>query len=831
MSVISYKFDCKRKSLKRCRCIDEMSAEKSNEQNCSSTELISNQYSVKEKKFIVDCSNTYLTSVPKEIPIRVTHLYLDDNSITALRDKSFEQQLPNLVLLSLKGNNLNKIGDNVFKFLPRLRVLDLYDNNINSLSNSVLKPLSKTLEKLDIGMNFNTYSTVSFEYFMSLVELTNLVELQMDIIRNKPLPKEYSQLKHLQKLSFVGGGRHIQFIRNDMFHSIKSLNITEVSLVGLKLHIIRNETFLKTPKLKILDISNNPGLGVHLADIAPSLRKTSIQTLRLNNTGIGNTYESVTEILTRFCDLRLKELILDSNFIRDLEPIFNSTCFRELEILSLAENCLVESINLTYNIFTIKHLVGLNMSSRCRVDENRAMIPSITKQRISKRAIDICGPGMACPIILPSKMKWIDLSHSGIHISQVPELVLLRNCTLNNLRVSYTGLRTIQFPIYCAFNVLFPLETVDFSNNGLKCINESSFDQSATNCDWSSVKYFYLNNNNLGKISGNICNRNKQNILGFLKPLSGLEVLDLSHNMIETRHSLTPLSNLSNLKFLDLSSNMLHNFSLDLNNLSSLVKLKLENNNLKYLSQGTTKQLDKLQASRQNSSCLEVDLSGNVFSCLCPDLYFLNWMTKTKIVLLNKENYQCEFNDGVTTNMHNIQLVIAKLESQCYSYIWLKVYISSQCLVYFLISVISLLYRFRHDIRYLFLKLKLNRHKLRNLLNPKQYTYSAFVSCVRIDCRKFVIQKLLPNLETEEMRFKFCIAQRNFVVGVTIIDNIMRAIDNSKRVIFIISKAFLDSGWRKEELRIAHRVCCQVLSYLKVCFFFYKEIFTSTIYC
>ena len=252
---------------------------------------------------------------------------------------------------------------------------------------------------------------------------------------------------------------------------------------------------------------------------------------------------------------------------------------------------------------------------------------------------------------------------------------------------------------------------------------------------------------------------------------------------------------------------MLHNFSLHLNNLNGLVKLKLENNNLKYLSPETTKQLDSLLASRQNYSCLEVDLSGNLFSCLCPYLYFLNWMTATNIVLVNKKNYQCEFNDGVTTNMHNIQFVIAKLESQCYSYTWLKVYVGSQCLVYLLVSVISLMYRLRHDIRYLFLKLKLNRYKLRNILNPQEYTYSAFVSCDRIDARKFVIQKLLPNLETEETNIKFCVAQRNFVVGVTIMDNIYRAIDKSEKVLCIISKAFLKSGWCKEELRIAHRVC------------------------
>ena len=117
------------------------------------------------------------------------------------------------------------------------------------------------------------------------------------------------------------------------------------------------------------------------------------------------------------------------------------------------------------------------------------------------------------------------------------------------------------------------------------------------------------------------------------------------------------------------------------------------------------------------------------------------------------------------------------------------------------------MYRLRHDIRYLFLKFKLNRHKFRNILNPREYTYSAFVSCDRIDARKFVIRKLLPNLETEETNIKFCVAQRNFMVGVTIIDNIMRAIDKSRKVIFIISKAFLKSGWCKEELRIAHRVC------------------------
>ena len=288
---------------------------------------------------------------------------MDDNNIITLEDGSFEKKLTNLVMLSFKNNRIHKIDDNAFKYLPRLRELNLFNNSINSLSKSVFTPLSKTLEILDIGMNFKKGNTVSLQYLISITELSNLVELRMDIIKNQALPKEYGQLKHLQKLSLTGGRRYIKYIRDDMFAATKFLNVTDISLVGLRLDIIGKETFVKTPNLRILDLSNNPGFGVHLVDIAASLRSTSISTLRLNNTGIGNTYESVTEILTRFCDLHLKELILDSNFIRDLEPIFNTTCFSELEILSLAENCLVESINLTYNIFTLKHLVGLNMSS------------------------------------------------------------------------------------------------------------------------------------------------------------------------------------------------------------------------------------------------------------------------------------------------------------------------------------------------------------------------------------------------------------------------------------------------------------------------------------
>ena len=193
MGVLAYKFDCKSESLKTCQCIDQMSAEKNDVLSCSGAELNSDSRSLKEKIYIVDCSYTGLIYVPKEIPVKVTHLYLDDNNITTLEDRSFEKNLPNLVILSFRNNKIDKICDNAFKYFPRLRELNLFNNSINLLNKSVFTPLSKTLEILDIGMNFKKGNTVSLQYFMSITELSNLVELRMDIIKNKSLPKQYGQ--------------------------------------------------------------------------------------------------------------------------------------------------------------------------------------------------------------------------------------------------------------------------------------------------------------------------------------------------------------------------------------------------------------------------------------------------------------------------------------------------------------------------------------------------------------------------------------------------------------------------------------------------------------
>ena len=317
--------------------------------------------------FVVDCSNAGLESVPKGIPSRTTNLDLDNNKIQVLHTDSFVQSrtLSNLTKLSIRSNQLKKIEINAFQGLWSLKILDLYNNSLefkNSYPKSVFVPISQSLNVLDIRRNLQG-KIIHMNYPLSVGELVGLKELKMDCLHNKSLPMEYGKMKNLTKISFSDGRKQIGFVSDDMFLAVSDLDITDIDFAGLNIGTIgtTGNTFLNVPRLKILDLSNNEYLN--FIDIISALNETSIESLKLNNTGIGKLVNFLL-ILKNLGELQqLKRLTLDNNSIRvDCSgPIF-SEYFPQLEVLSVGNNFISDNPRLRVDFMNMKHLIGLNWS-------------------------------------------------------------------------------------------------------------------------------------------------------------------------------------------------------------------------------------------------------------------------------------------------------------------------------------------------------------------------------------------------------------------------------------------------------------------------------------
>ncbi|GAB1600089.1 uncharacterized protein LOC115215177 isoform X1 [Argonauta hians] len=83
--------------------------------------------------------------------------------------------------------------------------------------------------------------------------------------------------------------------------------------------------------------------------------------------------------------------------------------------------------------------------------------------------------------------------------------------------------------------------------------------------------------------------------------------------------------------------------------------------------------------------------------------------------------------------------------------------------------------------------------------------YDAFISFRSSSPdENWTFKTLFPVLESE-MGFKVCIHTRDFVVGETISNNIISAIEKSRRTILVLSPDYVISEWTRMEYQVAHQ--------------------------
>lgn len=97
-----------------------------------------------------------------------------------------------------------------------------------------------------------------------------------------------------------------------------------------------------------------------------------------------------------------------------------------------------------------------------------------------------------------------------------------------------------------------------------------------------------------------------------------------------------------------------------------------------------------------------------------------------------------------------------------------------------------------------------NRKKSTNSVAGDQFTYDVFVSYSEKD-RSWVLDELIPNIE-KRAEINICLHERDFQVGLSILENIIQCMDKSRCLLLVVSESFIKSNWCAFEMHLAqHR--------------------------
>ncbi|KAL1445396.1 hypothetical protein MTO96_045039 [Rhipicephalus appendiculatus] len=146
-------------------------------------------------------------------------------------------------------------------------------------------------------------------------------------------------------------------------------------------------------------------------------------------------------------------------------------------------------------------------------------------------------------------------------------------------------------------------------------------------------------------------------------------------------------------------------------------------------------------------------------------------------------------------------------EDDCGPPDYYRVYVVPGLLSFMVATVLlNVTYRKRWYIMYGLLYLKVTIKGYRRQRNVGSFLWDGFVSYHASDA-DWVRDVLLERLESPPMEFRLCVAERDFIPGMEITENICRAIAQSRTSLFVISREFCRSRWCMFELSMAqHRL-------------------------
>ncbi|KAK7078448.1 TIR-like domain protein [Halocaridina rubra] len=277
--------------------------------------------------------------------------------------------------------------------------------------------------------------------------------------------------------------------------------------------------------------------------------------------------------------------------------------------------------------------------------------------------------------------------------------------------------------------------------------------------------------------------------------LKNLEFLDLTRNQIK-RLFPEVFEDLIGVEELIMADNQIKEWLLPVfQNCRSLTSLALEKNSMTYLT-------DAMVVDFSLDSVENVNLLSNEFICNCSLLKFNDSLDTS--IFLSYPSYVCI--DGNTVYNLSYYIEMANCppppdpkEERDDSGANIKLILSISIVAAVVLALVSMaVYKKRWYIRYITYSM---RKAMPLYQDGDKYVYDTFVCYSQTD-RQWVFEHLLPKLEDVE-RLRVCVHERDFTVGQEITDNIINCIEQSRKVIVVLTPSFVASSWCMFELQMA----------------------------
>ncbi|XP_064616274.1 toll-like receptor 4 [Liolophura sinensis] len=751
-----------------------------------------------DDKVSVNCSHRNLKSVPKNIPENVIELILDNNRMENIAVGSFAK-FSSLQTLDLSYNLISHIVSGTFNGLHQLKTLRL-DGNPLKLSNQTFPDdvFDHLYSLVSLNLKSDSYVKGSDIQYpdVALAKLSSLETLLISGLSNKTFGEGVRNMTSLQTLD-LSWTPSFRFISRNTFVNFNNLTLKNLLLSHCDLRWIHKEAFTHLANIDTIDYSYNKNLEIKGVGMSfYGLQNTTIRKIVMRRVHQPPFYSVVTKEDVQYLkNTNLEELHVDNNTIGQVEdgvllllPLslqtirisWNNIQSNNRQVLRLLRFRNATEIDASY-----QEIIQPNLGRGSRSAFNRYKVFNYTSSQISNSQVRTILHDHAVrqnghiPFNVPPYLWMVNCSNTYKLRFTIP-LLEFTNSSLSHLYLAYNLLDTWIGPVKGLNN----LRHLDLTGNNCYNVSETFFSYG------TNLETLFIGENRFGK---DFSDNTFYNLTKLIR-------LDMNDNQLE---SVGPnlFARLTSLTYLNLSKNYLSNWTGTISSLVKLTDLDLSNNKLKTLPRSLCRDLDTIQ----HFSNIQVDIQGNQLQCICDTEYFIEWLTQTKVHIRNLNSTSCTLANGTVLSLADGTSILNHLQGHCRSYTVLIGGLCA-CLALFLtVVLVGIVRRHRWKLRYLFYMAtnwrKRTGYQRLDTAEENPFGYDAFVSYEDSD-RTFIREQVIPRLE-RDAGLKLCIDKRDFIPGLYVTDNILHAIQNSRKTVIFLSPKFLKSKWCVYEMNMA----------------------------